>query len=131
MSLTTGPEFMAKQLEIPSEAAPKLSRIGVLRQIGRAGAETGAIESAARTLSMTIVFADVRVPTDIEGAFAAMIRSRTGAFLILGGPMTWLSRQQIADLAVLAAGRVISRSLDDSAHRSLVEEFLAGTEAHP
>lgn len=34
-------------------------------------------------------------------------------------------RTQIADLAVLAAGRVINRSLDDAAHRSLVQEFLA------
>jgi|SRR5437773_480237 len=42
-------------------------------------------------------------------------------------------RAQVADLAVLAAGRIISRSLDDSAHRGLVEEFLAntGTEDHP
>jgi F-type H+-transporting ATPase subunit b len=34
-------------------------------------------------------------------------------------------RAQVADLAVLAAGRVIGRSLDDHAHRALVEEFLA------
>jgi F-type H+-transporting ATPase subunit b len=34
-------------------------------------------------------------------------------------------RAQVADLAVLAAGRVIRRSLDDRAHRALVEEFLA------
>jgi F-type H+-transporting ATPase subunit b len=34
-------------------------------------------------------------------------------------------RAQVADLAVLAAGRVIRRSLDDGAHRALVEEFLA------
>ena len=33
---------------------------------------------------MTVVFADVRVPTDIEGAFVAMTKSRAGAFLILG-----------------------------------------------
>jgi putative tryptophan/tyrosine transport system substrate-binding protein len=100
MSLTTGPEFIAKQLEILKEVVPKLSRVAILRQIGRAGAETGAIESAARTLAMKVVFADVRIPTDIEGAFAAMTRSQTGAFLILGGSLTWASRQQIADLAV-------------------------------
>jgi len=34
-------------------------------------------------------------------------------------------RAQVADLAVLAAGRVIHRSLDPQAHRQLVEEFLA------
>jgi F-type H+-transporting ATPase subunit b len=35
-------------------------------------------------------------------------------------------RAQVADLAVMAAGRVIRRSLDDQAHRDLVTEFLAG-----
>jgi putative ABC transport system substrate-binding protein len=100
MSWTTGPEFIAKQLKVLNEAVFKLSRVGILRQIARAGAEAGAIESAVRTLAMTVVFADVRLPTDIEGAFAAMTRSRAGAFLILGGPMTCTSRQQIADLAV-------------------------------
>ena len=34
-------------------------------------------------------------------------------------------RAQVADLAVLAAGRVIDRSLDPQAHRALVEQFLA------
>lgn len=37
-------------------------------------------------------------------------------------------RAQVADLAVLAAGRVIGRSLDDQSHRALVEEFLADQE---
>jgi len=34
-------------------------------------------------------------------------------------------REQVADLALIAAGRVVHRSLDDSAHRELVREFLA------
>jgi F-type H+-transporting ATPase subunit b len=34
-------------------------------------------------------------------------------------------RAEVADLAVLAAGRVIRRSLDSETHRALVEEFLA------
>ena len=100
LSLSTGPEFIAKQLEILNEIVPKLSRVAILRQTGRAGAETAALESAARKLGLTILFADVRTPNDIEGAFAAMTRSRAGALLILGGSMTWVSRQQIADLAV-------------------------------
>ena len=45
------------------------------------------------------MFADIRIPTDIEGAFAAMTRSGASAVLILGGSMTWTTRQQIADLA--------------------------------
>jgi putative ABC transport system substrate-binding protein len=100
LSLSTGPEFIAKQLEILNEIVSKLSRVAILRQTGRAGAETAALESAARKLGLTILFADVRTPNDIEGAFSAMTRNRAGAFLILGGSMTWVSRQQIADLAV-------------------------------
>jgi len=34
-------------------------------------------------------------------------------------------RREVAALAVMAAERVISRSLDDQAHRQLVEEFLS------
>jgi putative ABC transport system substrate-binding protein len=58
------------------------------------------LESAARKLGLTILFADVRTPSDIEGAFTTMTRSRAGAFLILGGRMTHASRQRIAELAV-------------------------------
>jgi len=101
MSTTTGPEFIAKQLEILKEAVPKLSRVGILVQHGRGtGPETAAIESAARKLAITVLFTDVRIPNDIEGAFAAMTRSRAGALLILGGSVTWTNQQQIADLAV-------------------------------
>jgi putative ABC transport system substrate-binding protein len=99
-TLSTGPEFIAKQLEILNEVAPGRSRVAILRQVGRAGAEPAVLESAARKLGLTIMFADVRTPSDLEGAFATMTRSRAGALVILGGPMTFASRQQIADLAV-------------------------------
>ena len=100
VSLSAGPEFVAKELGILSEIVPKLSRVAILRQTGRPGAEPAVLESAARKLGLTILFADVRTPHDIEGAFATMTRSRAGAFLMLGGSMTHASRQQIADLAV-------------------------------
>lgn len=53
----------------------------------------------------------------IERARTELARERDQAFHEL--------RQQIADLAVAAAGRVVRRSLDDPAHRELVREFLA------
>jgi F-type H+-transporting ATPase subunit b len=34
-------------------------------------------------------------------------------------------RQEVADLAIAAASRVIGRALNDSSHRELVREFLA------
>jgi ABC-type uncharacterized transport system substrate-binding protein len=99
-SLTAGPEFSAKQLEILNEIVPKLSRVTILRQTGRSGAYTAAFESTARKLGLTILFTDVRTPNDIEGAFATLTRNRPGALLVLGGSITYASRQQIADLAV-------------------------------
>ena len=72
LTLSTGPEFIAKQLQIVNEAVPKRSRVGILRQVGRAGTEPGALESAARKLGLTVVFADVRTPSDLKGAFDEM-----------------------------------------------------------
>ncbi|HYU18542.1 MAG TPA: F0F1 ATP synthase subunit B [Chloroflexota bacterium] len=37
-------------------------------------------------------------------------------------------RREVANLAVMAAERVISRSLDDQTHRQLVQEFLDGAD---
>jgi F-type H+-transporting ATPase subunit b len=53
----------------------------------------------------------------IQRARAEIQTERDRAFLEL--------RQQVADLAVLAATHVVSRSLDDSTHHQLVEQFLA------
>jgi|TARA_B110000263_G_scaffold233677_1_gene230706 F-type H+-transporting ATPase subunit b len=39
-------------------------------------------------------------------------------------------RKEFADLAIVAAEKVISSSLDDKKHRSLVEEVLRETESH-
>jgi putative ABC transport system substrate-binding protein len=102
LSMTASPELLAKRLELLKEMVPKLSRVAVLQQAnvpGRA-ASYDALKDAARKLNVRISFADVRSPDDIEKAFATMIRNRAEAFLISGGPVTWMRRQQIADLAL-------------------------------
>src|SRR6266545_811233 len=53
----------------------------------------------------------------VERARAEIVREREQAFAEL--------RQEVADLAVMAAGHVIRRSLDDDAHRELVRQFIA------
>ena len=101
LTLGTGPEFITKELQILNEVVPKLSRVAILRGPDRRGAaEAAALESAARKLGLTILFADIRTPSDIAGAFATIARSRAGAILVLGGNTTWASRQQLADMAV-------------------------------
>jgi hypothetical protein len=39
--------------------------VGILRQTGRGGGETAAIESAARKLAITALLTDVRIPRDL------------------------------------------------------------------
>ena len=56
----------------------------------------------------------------IERARAEIEQERNRAYQDL--------RQQVADLAVLAASRVVRRSLDDTAQRELIREFLATEE---
>lgn len=53
----------------------------------------------------------------LEKARADSERERQRAFLEM--------RQQIADLAILAAGKVIGESLDAQRHRRLVDDFIA------
>jgi F-type H+-transporting ATPase subunit b len=40
-------------------------------------------------------------------------------------------RDQVADLAVLAAGKAIGAALDEQAHRRVIADFIAGLEAQP
>ena len=40
-------------------------------------------------------------------------------------------RDQMADLAVLAAGKAIGTTLDEPAHRRVIDEFIASLEANP
>ena len=76
--------------------------MAVLQQANVPGRDAtyAALEDAARKLRVTLRFVDVHSPDDIESAFATMIRKRAEAFLISGGPVTWMRRQQIADLAM-------------------------------
>jgi putative ABC transport system substrate-binding protein len=102
LSMTASSELLAKRLELLKEMVPRLSRAAVLQQANVPGrvASYAALDDAARKLSVTLQFVDVHSPDDIESAFASMIRNRAEAFLISGGPVTWMRRQQIAELAI-------------------------------
>jgi len=90
---------LGKHLRMLKEIVPRLSRVGVLRQV-ESGTSFAALAAAARKLSVTLEVADIGTPDDFEGAFATMIGKRAGALIVVGGPLTYLRRQQIADLAL-------------------------------
>ena len=49
---------------------------------------------------MALEAADIRTPDDLNGAFDAMVAKQVGALLIVIGPLTYLLRQPIAELAL-------------------------------
>jgi putative tryptophan/tyrosine transport system substrate-binding protein len=61
---------------------------------------TKAAEDAARVLGLQVQMLGVREPEDFEQAFAAMMRDRPGAILMVSDALTVLNRQRIVDFAV-------------------------------
>ena len=95
-----GQEVMGKMLELFKEVVPKLSSVGVIAQQGL-GYDRPALEAAARQLGLRLDLGDeIRTNDDIEGAFAALKRKGVDAYYMLGGPILYTRRQQVAELAL-------------------------------
>jgi putative ABC transport system substrate-binding protein len=92
-------EIFGKNLALLKEIVPKLSRVGVLGQVPSQSGFAG-LETAARQLNVALEVVEIRSPDDFEGAFATMVGKRVGAVIVFGGPLTYMRRQQIADLAL-------------------------------
>jgi putative tryptophan/tyrosine transport system substrate-binding protein len=59
-----------------------------------------AVEKAGRTLRVQVQTVGARTAAELEGAFAAMVRTRTQAILVLGNPLFLAERQRVAELAI-------------------------------
>jgi putative ABC transport system substrate-binding protein len=97
-----GSGLHAKQLELLKEAVPTATRIAMmtnsdfpLHTIYRAE-----VEPAARRLGVTLTPVEVRIPEEIDGAFATLAREKIDAVLILGQPFLFGARDRIARLAL-------------------------------
>ena len=99
LSADASPELWAKYLALLKEIDPKLSRVGVLGQVS---SQVGfaELEVASRKLNVVLEVADIRAPGDLNGAFDAMVAKQVGAVLTVVGPLTYLLRQPIAELAL-------------------------------
>jgi ABC-type uncharacterized transport system substrate-binding protein len=102
-----GPEILAKNLEFLTEAAPRASRVAALRRsVGSRGPAwmriTETLETAARALGVTVQSYSVQEPWELEGAFAAMTKSRAQALLV---EPSWLFDNHARRIVDLAAQR--------------------------
>jgi putative tryptophan/tyrosine transport system substrate-binding protein len=100
---TLSRELIGKRLELLTEAVPRLSRVGVLRNPDEQTAVSAfkEYEAAARPLKIHLQSLDVRGPNpDLEGAFQTAVKGRASALItVTSGPL-FLQRKRIADLAI-------------------------------
>jgi putative ABC transport system substrate-binding protein len=106
-----GPELVPKRMELLKEALPNVSRVGVLWHPDAFGERTTRdllreTETAAQGLGVTLRFVSVRSPDEFDRAFSAIATERADALLVAGGPMLFVERARIVDLA--AKGRLPS-----------------------
>src|SRR6185369_3560175 len=84
-----GPELTAKRLELLKDAVPRLAQVGFVRNPASVSSSriSETMNAAARQLKMTLHAYDVKEPAQLEAVFAAMVKDRVGAIVILDDPM--------------------------------------------
>ena len=95
------PELVGKQLEMLKEVVPKVSRVALLWNPANAGNAPQLREAqvAARALALRLQPLEARDSKGIDSAFAAMIRGRAGAAIVLVDVVLNDHRTRIAGLA--------------------------------
>jgi putative tryptophan/tyrosine transport system substrate-binding protein len=96
------PELAGKRLELLKETLPKLSRVAVLWHDASNPATASLLQGthvAAEAAKLGLQSVEVRSPSDLDGAFKAMIKGRAGAVIVLQDGLTIAHRARIVDLA--------------------------------
>ena len=93
-----GEEIVAKQLELLSQAAPKLKRVGVLMNSANPanGFFVAAMSARASQLGLQLDRLVVTLPDELDAAIAS---AKGGAMVVLGDPMFGQNRLRIIELA--------------------------------
>ena len=99
-----GPELIAKRFGLLKEIVPRLSRVAALLHANAYGGQTMSrmvadAEAAARGLGLQLQLVAARSPSEIEDAFAVMVRENADALIQLPSPMLYREHKRIAALA--------------------------------
>ena len=95
-----GPDQVGKQLELLKETVPKVRRVAILWNPANP-THPSAIKIAkvaARALGVHLQFLDCHEPSNFDRVFAAMVRERAGALLILTDPVFFGNRARLLAL---------------------------------
>jgi putative ABC transport system substrate-binding protein len=96
------PELVGKQLGLLKEVLPKVSRVALLGNPANPNyaSQLRHAQDAARALGVRLQLLEVRDPSEIDRAFAAITAERAGAVIVLTDTMLLNHRTRIVDHAV-------------------------------
>ena len=94
-----GLDLTAKRLQMLREVVPSFSRVAFLWNPDNAShpAQLADLQAAIQKLGMTFVPVSVRTSDEFDGAFAAIVRARAGAFLMTVDPFHQRNIRRIID----------------------------------
>jgi putative ABC transport system substrate-binding protein len=95
---TLSAQLGVKRLELLREIVPGVSRVALLWDPVNPAA-VRPTQDAARSLGIEIVLVEARTPDEIGRAFAAAMKQRAQALLVLPGPLIFAERMTVVDLA--------------------------------
>jgi ABC-type uncharacterized transport system substrate-binding protein len=97
----SGPNLVAKQLQLLKEVVPRLSRVAILSNPAHPAhpRRLREAEDAARSLRVRLQVLEARAPSEVAGAISAAANGSANALLVLGDPMFFADRAQIVALA--------------------------------
>jgi ABC-type uncharacterized transport system substrate-binding protein len=95
------PELSGKELELLKEIIPRLARVAVLGTSTAAGTaqELKEIELTAKAIAVQSQYLDISTQKDINPAFRSASKAHAGALLLLSGPILFVERKEIIELA--------------------------------
>jgi putative ABC transport system substrate-binding protein len=98
---TLSPELNGKRLELLKESLPRLSHVVALRGPGSQGSAVTLKETevVARSLGLKLQFQVAKEPDDLNRAFEAITKARTGALIVVAGPFATAQRKRIVEFA--------------------------------
>jgi putative tryptophan/tyrosine transport system substrate-binding protein len=100
--------LVAKRVEIIHELLPKVTKLGWLvdANILDYDDQLHDTQGAAQALGLTLVIAQVAQDSELEGAFASLLRDGAGA-LLETGPIFFDNRERVIDLAAQASAPML------------------------
>jgi putative ABC transport system substrate-binding protein len=92
--------LVPKKLSLLHELVPNAAVIALLVDLNVAdAAQVNEVQAAARTLRLQLVVLNVRTASDIDAAFASLVRERASALVVGAGAFLLSRRDQIIALA--------------------------------